>query len=171
MNIQKMNNERFMGGGSAHHSVNSTFDFGEGRIQRLHYYQYLEESRPNSSSIHQHDNQAEEEEEDLTKVKVDFDDQWESRGFSFRRLWTFMGPGWLMSIAYLDPGNLESDLQAGAQGGYSLIWVLFWATVGGWLMQNLASRLGTVTGKHLERYPISVTLHSLSLCQVYDHFP
>ena len=34
--------------------------------------------------------------------------------FSWRKLWRFAGPGWLMSLAYLDPGNLESDLQQGA---------------------------------------------------------
>ena len=45
------------------------------------------------------------------------------------------GPGWLMSIAYLDPGNLESDLQAGAYTGYRLLWVLFWSTVLGLLLQ------------------------------------
>jgi natural resistance-associated macrophage protein len=39
--------------------------------------------------------------------------------------------GLLMSIAYLDPGNLESDLQAGAIAGYSLLWLLFWAHVTG----------------------------------------
>lgn len=51
--------------------------------------------------------------------------------FSWRKLWAFTGPGFLMSIAYLDPGNLESDLQAGAQAGYQLLWVLFWATLMG----------------------------------------
>ncbi|CAO3679830.1 unnamed protein product [Umbelopsis vinacea] len=54
-----------------------------------------------------------------------------------------------MSIAYLDPGNLESDLQAGAIAGYSLLWLLFWAHVTGLLFQILSARLGTVTGKHL----------------------
>ena len=49
-------------------------------------------------------------------------DSWRPR-FSFARLWQYTGPGWLMSIAYLDPGNLESDLQAGAVAGYQLIWV------------------------------------------------
>ena len=43
--------------------------------------------------------------------------------FSFRKLWAFTGPGFLMSIAYLDPGNIESDLQSGAIAGYSLLWV------------------------------------------------
>ena len=38
--------------------------------------------------------------------------------FSFRKLWAFTGPGFLMSIAYLDPGNIESDLQAGAVAEY-----------------------------------------------------
>lgn len=66
--------------------------------------------------------------------------------FSFYKLWQFMGPGFLMSIAFVDPGNLESDLQAGAAGGYSLLWVLLWATVVGAVMQCAALRLGVVTG-------------------------
>ncbi|KAH0513485.1 Natural resistance-associated macrophage protein 1 [Microtus ochrogaster] len=79
--------------------------------------------------------------------------------FSLRKLWAFTGPGFLMSIAFLDPGNIESDLQAGAVAGFkvlklglyagSLLWVLLWATVLGLLCQRLASRLGVVTGKDL----------------------
>ena len=38
--------------------------------------------------------------------------------FSFRKLWAFSGPGFLMSIAYLDPGNVESDLQSGTVAEY-----------------------------------------------------
>merc|ERR1719153_884068 len=73
----------------------------------------------------------------------------EGEGFSFRKLWAFTGPGFLMSIAYLDPGNVESDLQSGTVAQYKLLWVLLWATVLGLLMQRLAARLGTVTGLHL----------------------
>ncbi|XP_020858490.1 natural resistance-associated macrophage protein 1 isoform X1 [Phascolarctos cinereus] len=69
--------------------------------------------------------------------------------FSFRKLWAFTGPGFLMSIAFLDPGNIESDLQAGAAAGFKLLWVLLWATVLGLLCQRLAARLGVVTGKDL----------------------
>lgn len=60
--------------------------------------------------------------------------------FSFRKLWAFTGPGFLMSIAYLDPGNIESDLQSGVTAQYKLLWVLLWATVLGLLMQRLAAR-------------------------------
>ncbi|XP_030909086.1 natural resistance-associated macrophage protein 1 isoform X3 [Melopsittacus undulatus] len=70
-------------------------------------------------------------------------------GFSFRKLWAFTGPGFLMSIAYLDPGNVESDLQCGAVAGFKLLWVLLWATILGLLCQRLAIRLGVVTGKDL----------------------
>ncbi|XP_060629514.2 natural resistance-associated macrophage protein 1 [Anolis sagrei] len=70
-------------------------------------------------------------------------------GFSFRKLWAFTGPGFLMSIAYLDPGNIESDLQCGAVAGFQLLWVLLWATILGLLCQRLAIRLGVVTGKDL----------------------
>ncbi|XP_051932552.1 natural resistance-associated macrophage protein 2 [Hippocampus zosterae] len=69
--------------------------------------------------------------------------------FSFKKLWAFTGPGFLMSIAYLDPGNIESDLQSGAEAGFKLLWVLLGATVIGLLLQRLAARLGVVTGMHL----------------------
>uniref|UniRef100_F7AMJ9 Solute carrier family 11 member 2 n=1 Tax=Xenopus tropicalis TaxID=8364 RepID=F7AMJ9_XENTR len=69
--------------------------------------------------------------------------------FSFRKLWAFTGPGFLMSIAYLDPGNIESDLQSGSVAGFKLLWVLLAATIIGLLLQRLAARLGVVTGLHL----------------------
>ncbi|KAG6768143.1 hypothetical protein POTOM_027040 [Populus tomentosa] len=78
--------------------------------------------------------------------------------FSWRKLWLFTGPGFLMCIAFLDPGNLEGDLQAGAIAGYSLLWLLLWATAMGLLVQLLSARLGVATGRHLaelcrEEYP------------------
>ncbi|KAK9271144.1 hypothetical protein L1049_026733 [Liquidambar formosana] len=78
--------------------------------------------------------------------------------FSWKKLWLFTGPGFLMSIAFLDPGNLEGDLQAGAIAGYSLLWLLMWATAMGLLIQLLSARVGVATGRHLaelcrEEYP------------------
>ncbi|KAL6227428.1 hypothetical protein ACLB2K_001386 [Fragaria x ananassa] len=78
--------------------------------------------------------------------------------FSWKKLWLFTGPGFLMSIAFLDPGNLEGDLQAGAIAGNSLLWLLMWATAMGLLVQLLSARLGVATGRHLaelcrEEYP------------------
>ncbi|XP_066593497.1 protein Malvolio [Prorops nasuta] len=70
-------------------------------------------------------------------------------GFSFRKLWAFTGPGFLMSIAYLDPGNIENDLQSGVVARYKLLWVLLCATILGLVMQRLSCRLGVVTGLHL----------------------
>ncbi|KAJ8307569.1 hypothetical protein KUTeg_015653 [Tegillarca granosa] len=55
----------------------------------------------------------------------------------------------MMSIAYLDPGNIESDLQTGAIAEYKLLWVLMWSTVLGLVLQLLAARLGCVTGLNL----------------------
>ncbi|GJQ81935.1 Mvl [Trypoxylus dichotomus] len=69
--------------------------------------------------------------------------------WSFKKLWAFAGPGFLMSIAYLDPGNIESDLRCGALAGYSLLWVLLFSSIMGLFMQRLAIRLGVVTGLHL----------------------
>ncbi|XP_072104826.1 natural resistance-associated macrophage protein 2-like isoform X3 [Mobula birostris] len=80
--------------------------------------------------------------------KIPIPDESSTR-FSFRKLWAFTGPGFLMSIAYLDPGNIESDLQSGAVAGFKLLWILLTATIIGLLLQRLAARLGVVTGMHL----------------------
>ena len=69
--------------------------------------------------------------------------------FSWKLFMAYCGPGLLMSVAYVDPGNLESDLQAGAFTGYRLMWVLLGSTVLGLLLQVLAARIGVVTGKDL----------------------
>nr|XP_020505942.1 natural resistance-associated macrophage protein 2-like isoform X1 [Labrus bergylta] len=81
--------------------------------------------------------------------RVPVPDDHGERGISLRKLWAFTGPGFLMSIAYLDPGNIESDLQSGAKAGFKLLWVLLGATIIGLLLQRLAARLGVVTGMHL----------------------
>eukprot|EP00871_Galdieria_phlegrea_P004788 jgi/Galph1/530/GphlegSOOS_G5274.1 len=58
----------------------------------------------------------------------------------------FIGPGWLVSVALIDPGNYESDIQAGAQFQYDLLWVVWWSTVLAILFQVLSIRLGLCTG-------------------------
>ncbi|XP_032871615.1 natural resistance-associated macrophage protein 2-like isoform X3 [Amblyraja radiata] len=86
--------------------------------------------------------------QDYLDEKIPIPDDSSTR-FSFRKLWAFTGPGFLMSIAYLDPGNIESDLQSGAVAGFKLLWILLAATIIGLLLQRLAARLGVVTGMHL----------------------
>ena len=83
--------------------------------------------------------------------------------FKWRDCLGFTGPGFLMAIAYIDPGNFESDLAAGAQFRYSLLWVLLVATLGGWLIQVLTVMLASATGLHLaeacyHEYPRRVRL-------------
>ncbi|KAJ0404097.1 hypothetical protein P43SY_000881 [Pythium insidiosum] len=83
--------------------------------------------------------------------------------FSWRRFWAFTGPGWLMSMAYLDPGNLEADLQNGAYTRYELLYVVLLSTAAGACYQILAARLGASTGRHLAQlcrseYPRAVSL-------------
>ncbi|KAK0402309.1 hypothetical protein QR680_016264 [Steinernema hermaphroditum] len=87
-------------------------------------------------------------ESDLLDVKVDVPEGPDSF-LSFKKLWAFTGPGFLMSIAYLDPGNIESDLQSGAVSKDKLLWVLLAAHVLGMLLQRLSARLGVVSGKHM----------------------
>ncbi|KAJ2158248.1 hypothetical protein GGF46_003925 [Coemansia sp. RSA 552] len=72
--------------------------------------------------------------------------------FSFRKLLRFAGPGFAMSIAYLDPGNICSDLHCGAVAGYKLIWLLFLTHALGLYVQTLSARIGIVTGKNLAQH-------------------
>lgn len=118
--------------------------WGEGRKKLLvyHHYDQSTSARRISRQFTGYDNDT-----DGQYVTIEYDGR--SEWFSWKKFWTYTGPGWLMSIAYLDPGNLESDLQTGANTRYQLIWVLWWATFLGWIVQSLSARLGTVTGKHL----------------------
>ncbi|GAB2228235.1 hypothetical protein Droror1_Dr00010065 [Drosera rotundifolia] len=77
---------------------------------------------------------------------------------SWKNFFAYFGPGFLVCMAYIDPENLETYLQSGAQYKYELLWVTLLAMIAGLLIQSLACNLGTVTGRHLaehcrEEYP------------------
>jgi manganese transport protein len=72
--------------------------------------------------------------------------------------WLFTGPAVVASIAYIDPGNFATNIQAGAKYGYSLLWVALGANLIAMLFQALSAKLGIVTGRNLaelslERFP------------------
>ncbi len=68
----------------------------------------------------------------------------------FWRQWrAFIGPAILVSVGYMDPGNWGTDLAAGAQFKYELLWVVGLASVMAIFMQVISARLGVVTGKDL----------------------
>ena len=74
-----------------------------------------------------------------------------------RKAMLFMGPGLLVSIGYMDPGNWATAIEAGSRFGYALLFVVVLASLSGMVLQNLCSRLGIATGRDLaqlsrERY-------------------
>ncbi len=76
----------------------------------------------------------------------------------FRASLAFAGPAVVASIAYMDPGNFATNIQAGAKYGYGLLWVVLLANVIAMLFQSLSAKLGIVTGKNLaemcrDRFP------------------
>ncbi|XP_048332302.2 metal transporter Nramp1 isoform X1 [Ziziphus jujuba] len=71
---------------------------------------------------------------------------------SWKNLFAYMGPGFLVSIAYIDPGNFETDLQSGAKYKYGLLWIILVASCAALIIQSLAANLGVVTGKHLAEH-------------------
>lgn len=66
-----------------------------------------------------------------------------------RRLFAFMGPGYMVSVGYMDPGNWATDLAGGAQFGYTLLVVIMLSNLMAILLQALAVRLGIATGRDL----------------------
>ncbi|CAL1376878.1 unnamed protein product [Linum trigynum] len=71
---------------------------------------------------------------------------------SWKNLFSYMGPGFLVSIAYIDPGNFETDLQSGARYKYELLWIILLASCAALVIQSLAANLGVVTKKHLAEH-------------------
>jgi len=71
------------------------------------------------------------------------------RRLSLAKLLPFLGPAFIASVAYVDPGNFATNIQAGAQYGYLLIWVIALSNIMAMLIQSLSAKLGIATGKNL----------------------
>jgi len=72
-----------------------------------------------------------------------------SRRRSLRRLLPFLGPAFIASVAYMDPGNYATNIEGGAKLGYTLLWVVFASNLMAMLVQTLSAKLGIATGKNL----------------------
>ena len=66
-----------------------------------------------------------------------------------RAILPFFGPAFVASVAYVDPGNFATNIQAGARYGYGLLWVVLLANAAAMLFQSLSARLGIATGQNL----------------------
>jgi manganese transport protein len=66
-----------------------------------------------------------------------------------KRFLAFAGPGYLVSVGYMDPGNWATDLAGGSKFGYALLWVILASNLMAMLLQTLCARLGLVTGRDL----------------------
>ncbi len=66
--------------------------------------------------------------------------------FRHNEMWTYFGPAFVASVAYIDPGNFATNILGGTQFGYRLLWVLLWSNIMAMLIQYLAAKLGIVTG-------------------------
>ncbi len=70
-------------------------------------------------------------------------------GRGIKRLLPFLGPAFVASIAYVDPGNFATNISGGAQFGYTLLWVIVTANLMAMLIQALSAKLGIATGLNL----------------------
>src|SRR5512136_2489194 len=82
----------------------------------------------------------------------------QSKKGKLAKLLPFLGPAFVASVAYMDPGNFATNISGGAKYGYMLLWVIVASNLMAMLIQTLSAKLGMATGKNLaelmrDRYP------------------
>jgi manganese transport protein len=70
----------------------------------------------------------------------------------FKRLVPFLGPAFIASVAYVDPGNFATNIQGGSEFGYTLLWVILASNLMAMLLQTLSAKLGIATGNNLAEH-------------------
>jgi manganese transport protein len=105
--------------------------------------------------------------ESLSEVHQSIDT---SKRTGWKRILSFLGPAYLVSVGYMDPGNWATDLAGGSKFGYQLIWVLLMSNLIALLLQSLSARLGIVRGLDLAQasrntYPKWVNIPLFILAQ------
>src|SRR5579859_4424050 len=85
------------------------------------------------------------------------------RGHSRFRLLPFLGPAFVASVAYIDPGNFATNIAGGSKFGYTLVWVIVASNLMAMLIQTLSAKLGIATGRNLaevcrDRFPRRVVI-------------
>lgn len=105
--------------------------------------------------------------ESLSEVNQSVDT---SKRTGWRRILSFLGPAYLVSVGYMDPGNWATDIAGGSKFGYQLIWVLLMSNLIALLLQSLSARLGIVRGLDLAQasrnaYPRWVNIPLFGLAQ------
>jgi manganese transport protein len=89
----------------------------------------------------------------------------------WRKMLAFAGPGFLVAVGYMDPGNWATDLQGGAQFGYTLLSMILISNFMAILLQHLSLKLGIATGRDLaqacrDNYPMPVVWFLWALCEI-----
>src|SRR5919202_4093715 len=89
----------------------------------------------------------------------------------FRKMLAFSGPGYLVSVGYMDPGNWATDLAGGSRFGYTLLFVIMLSNLMAILLQSLAVKLGVVTGRDLaqacrDHYSKPVSMFLWVICEL-----
>lgn len=89
----------------------------------------------------------------------------------WKKLFAFIGPAYLVSVGYMDPGNWATDIAGGSQFGYKLLWVLLMSNLMALLLQSLSARLGLVRGLDLAQasrasYPRVINFFNWFLAEI-----
>ena len=87
------------------------------------------------------------------------------------RLLPFLGPAFIASVAYIDPGNFATNISGGAKFGYTLLWVIIFSNLMAMLIQSLSAKLGIASGRNLaeqcrEHFPRPMVIFMWALMEI-----
>jgi len=92
---------------------------------------------------------------EITGLQINSNDEKKRK---IKKIFSFLGPGFLVTVGFIDPGNWATNIEGGSRFGYQLLWVITLSTLMLILIQNMAAKLGIATGKSLA-------------ANIRDHFP
>jgi manganese transport protein len=92
----------------------------------------------------------------------------EAKGTGFRNkiktMLKFIGPAFIVSVAYIDPGNFATNISGGSKFNYSLVWVILWSNLMALFLQSLSAKLGIATGQNLPQMCSKVFSRKANWC-------
>jgi manganese transport protein len=105
------------------------------------------------------------------KFKNDKHIRFANNGSFFKKFLAFLGPGYLVAVGYMDPGNWATDIAGGSQFAYSLLFVILLSNIMAMILQSLSGKLGIVTGKNLaqlckEHYSKPMVFFLWFICEI-----
>src|SRR5680860_1131701 len=88
-----------------------------------------------------------------------------------KSVFTFLGPAFIVSVAYIDPGNFATNISGGSVFNYTLVWVILWSNIMAVFLQSMSAKLGIATGHNLPEMCSKTFSRKLNLSLIHISEP